>query len=220
MSPVQRKPRPLTRDAASLRDDRLFIVACDDTYAPRQYFGFFRISRVQVHVVPTLDGTSAAQHVLARLGEIEHEADDELWMLLDTDHCTAGAHLASFTAALTTARQQGVNVALSKPSFEVWLFLHHAEETEVTPLASAADVEKALRAKLGQYNKTRLRAEHYPLKSVTLACERAQKLDAPTEGAEIPATNTSRVYLLWKAIITKALPSQLPEELKQVLGPV
>jgi hypothetical protein len=33
MSLVQRKARPLTRDAASLRDDRLFIVACDDTFA-------------------------------------------------------------------------------------------------------------------------------------------------------------------------------------------
>jgi hypothetical protein len=38
MSLVQRQPRPLTRDAVSLRDDRLFIVACDDTYAPKQYF--------------------------------------------------------------------------------------------------------------------------------------------------------------------------------------
>ena len=52
MSLVARKPRPLTRDATTFRDDRLFIVACDDIYAPKQYF------------VGTTDGTSVARHVL------------------------------------------------------------------------------------------------------------------------------------------------------------
>lgn len=105
MSLLRRKPRPLTRDTNSFRDDRLFIVACDDTYAPKQYFNFFRISRVKVHVVATPNGTSAARHVLDRLLEFDHEADDELWMLLDTDHCTAGTHLKSFLQALADARR-------------------------------------------------------------------------------------------------------------------
>jgi hypothetical protein len=56
MSLVRRKSRPLSRDTGSLRGDRLFIVACDDTFAPKQYFDFFRIARVKIHVVPTLDG--------------------------------------------------------------------------------------------------------------------------------------------------------------------
>jgi hypothetical protein len=68
-----------------LRDDRLFIVACDDTYAPKQYFDFFRITRIQIHVVLTEDGTSAAEHVLGRLQGIDHDDDDELWLPLDTD---------------------------------------------------------------------------------------------------------------------------------------
>ena len=119
MSLTHRKARPLTRDAGSLRDDRLFIVACDNTYAPKQYFDFFRITRVQVHVIPTPDGSSAAEHVLDRLRNIDHEEDDELWMLLDTDHCATGSHLKSFVSAIATAKQQGVNVALSKPCFEV-----------------------------------------------------------------------------------------------------
>jgi RloB-like protein len=219
MSPSPRKPRPLARDAASLRDDRLFIVACDDTYAPKQYFGFFRIPRVQIYVVPTTDGTSAAAHVLERLGEIDHEEDDELWMLLDTDHCAVGSHLASFTAALSMAKQKGVNVALSRPSFELWLLLHHAEEGEVTAFSSSNDVEKAIRAKLGQYNKTNLKREHYPVEKVALACQRAEKLDAITGGEIIPATNTSRIYLVWRSIAAKASPSQLSETLKQIPQP-
>lgn len=58
MSLTHRLPRPLRRDAGGFRDDRLFLVACDDTYAPHQYFKAFRIPRVQVHVIPTVDGTS------------------------------------------------------------------------------------------------------------------------------------------------------------------
>jgi hypothetical protein len=216
MSLTERKARPLVRDARSLRDDRLFIVACDDTYAPKQYFDFYRITRIQVHVVPTEDGKCAAEDVLRRLLHVEHEDDDERWMLLDTDHYTQGAHLRSFTSALAEAKRQGVNVALSKPCFELWLLLHHEEESKVVHLSNAGEVEIRLREKLGKYNKKNLRSDDYPLSAVTNACNRAEKLDALVSGGDIPQGNTSRVYQLWKAIGGKALPSQLPAELRSL----
>jgi hypothetical protein len=217
MTLIQRQPRPLTRDSASLRDDRLFIVACDDTFAPKQYFDFFRFPRVKIHVVPTEDGTSAARHVLDRLLRFDHEEDDERWMLLDTDHCVQGTHVASLVDTLSEANRQGVNVALSRPSFELWLLLHHVEETALGVLATAKHAEEALRARLGQYNKTRLRQEHYPLASVYDACLRAERLDAVVAGGDIPQENTTRVYRLLKAIAAKALPLQLPPELRGLL---
>jgi RloB-like protein len=212
MRPIQRKARPLIRDAMTLRDDRLFIVACDDTYAPKQYFDFFRIHRVQVHVVPAVEGRCSAAHVLERLQGIDHEPDDELWMLLDTDHYVESTHIRAFMGTIAEARRQGVNVALSKPCFELWLLLHHADESAVIPLSTARHVEEALRAKLGQYNKTRLRQEHFPLNSVSDAYTRARRLDGGAGGGEIPVNNTSRVYLLWRAILAKALPSQIPAQ--------
>lgn len=72
----------MTRDSNNFRDDRLFIIACDDTYAPKQYFGFFENPRVKVHVIPTLDGTSNASRVLDRLMEYEYEEGDERWLLV------------------------------------------------------------------------------------------------------------------------------------------
>ena len=200
-----------------MRDDRLFIVACDDTYAPKQYFDFFRLPRVQVYVVGTPDGSCAASEVLDRLLHFDHEEEDELWMLLDTDHYVQGTHLASFVAALSEAKRQGVNVALSKPSFELWLLLHHVEETGLGELPTAKDVEAALRARLGQYNKTNLRREHYPLASVCDACNRAERLDATVAGGDIPLENTTRVYRLWRAVAAKAHPRQLPPELRGLL---
>lgn len=217
MSLIHRKPRPLARDTQSLRDDRLFIIASDDTYAPKQYFGFFRLTRVQVHVVPSEGGESSANHVLERLLKFEHEDDDELWMLLDTDHNIRGRHLKSFVSAIKTAKDRGVNVALSKPCFELWLLLHHMEGANVGLLEDAGMTEKVLREALGQYDKTNLKQEHYPIESVVRACARAEELDAMDEGGNIPSGNVSQVYRLWKAIAVKALPSQLPPELKELL---
>jgi hypothetical protein len=135
-------------------------------------------------------------------------------MLLDTDHCVHGTHLARFVQTLSEAKRQGVNVALSKPSFELWLLLHHVEETALGLLPGARDVEAALRATVGEYNKTNLKPEHYPLASVRDACSRAERLDATVAGGDIPLANTTRVYLLLKAIAANALPRQLPPELR------
>lgn len=216
MSLLNRQPRPIPsrdKDPDSLRDDRLFIIACDDTFAPKQYFGFFRLPRVQIHVIPTVDGTSVAQSVLERLLTYEHDEDDERWMLLDTDHVTQGTHLRGFLQALRDAEDQGVKVALSKPCFELWLLLHHVNEVEVTELVNAADIEAALRNALGEYNKIKLKEEHYPKGLLAQAVERAERLDITAEGGAIPNTNTTRVYQIWQAIVSKALPSQLPPEL-------
>ncbi len=74
-----------------------------------------------------------------------------------------------------------------------------------------------MRTKLGQYNKTNLKADHYPLTSVRDACIRAARLDAEVTGGDIPNGNTTRVYRLLKAITAKALPQQLPAELRGLL---
>ena len=66
---MPRKKRPLARDKDDFRDDRLFVIACDDTYAPKQYFNFFKIPRIKVEFLETPpDQTlSAANHVVERL---------------------------------------------------------------------------------------------------------------------------------------------------------
>lgn len=217
---MPRKPRPLLRDAATLRDDRLFILACDDRYAPRQYFAFFRIPRIQVHVIPTEDGTSSAAHVLDRLLAIEHEPDDQRWLVLDTDHYTRGRHVASFQQTLQRARQTGVNVALSRPCFETWLLLHHTGEDSLVGTESASDVAQLIRRHRGEYNKTSLKREHYPLESVVDAIRRAVHLDAQVAGGDIPQTTTTRVHRIWREIIEGAHPSQLPKEFAALRGAI
>lgn len=210
---VSRSPRPLQRNVGGFRDDRLFIIACDDTYAPKQYFSFFRLPRIQVHVVATSDGTSAARHVVDRLKEVEHEPDDERWVLLDTDHCIQPNHIGSFTLALKEAEEAGMNVALSRPCFELWLLLHHVEPGDLGDPKVAADVEEMLGSVLGRYDKTKLDESQFSLESVAVAVRRGEELDGKTMGAVIPDSATSRVYKLWQSIVSKALSTQLPAEL-------
>lgn len=222
MSLLHREIRPLGREIEErhFRDDRRFLVACDDTHAPEQYFNLLRISRVQIIVVPTTDGTSTPAAVLARLldeakkQEIDPDFGDECWMVLDTDHLIEGAHLREFTNALRDARNKQVRVALSRPCFELWLLLHHVDETTVRDLVTCAQVNEAIKAAVGTYNKTKLRSEHFEPGSALDAIERAESLDASVPGGDIPATTTTRIYQLLNSILERAEPAQLPPPLR------
>ena len=61
-----KKPRPLTREEQAYRDDRLFVVATEDTHAPERYFGLLSNPRIHVQVSPTECGLSAPEHALVR----------------------------------------------------------------------------------------------------------------------------------------------------------
>ncbi|WP_338769734.1 RloB family protein [Massilia sp. METH4] len=213
MTLLSRRKRPIRREQRGYRDDRLFVIACDDRYAPKQYFDSFEIPRIQVHVIPTEDGKCGAEHVLERLLRVDCEPDDERWLVLDTDHYVKREHLRTFTRVLQEARQKGIQLALSRSCFEVWLLLHFVEPKEVVNLKNAKAVSEALKAVLGEYDKTALDCERFSFKSVVDACRRAAELDKEVEGGDIPASNTTRVYLLWKSIVQKALRTQLPLDL-------
>lgn len=196
-----REPRPLDRTGGGLRDIRLILVATDDRYAPRQYFGFFQFPNVQVRVIPTPDGAAGhAQDVLDRLLQFEHEEGDERWLVLDTDHFVEGQHVGAYIEALQRARRAGVKLALSRPCFEYWLLLHHREAEEVDHLSNARQVAEQLREALGEYNKSNLKREHYPVDKLVTAARRAQARDAKVGGGMIPDANTTRVYQLLKSI--------------------
>ncbi len=216
----RRKPRPLDRDKQDYRDDRLYIVACDDTYAPKDYFAALvpRLHRLQIHVVETQDGTSSAGHVLERLLGYKIGERDERWMLLDTDHYTKREHLKSFTRAIKEAKEVNVRIALSKPCFEFWLLLHHLTRQKLSShkLSNARDVEKLLKQTLGTYNKRKLKPENFSLEKVPQAIRESREIDKSVGGGDIPDANTSRVYQLWESIISNALPAQLRNELPEL----
>lgn len=219
MALIKLKDRPLDRDIQTYRDDSLIIVACDDTYAPKQYFSFFRFPRLQIAVIETTDGSSVAAQVLTRLLEYECNDDDERWLLLDTDHCIEGTHLKSFTAALAKAKDNNINIALSRSCFEVWLLFHHKESDYIASLSNAKTVERGLINILGSYNKKSLKADDFSIESVKNAYRRAKAHDETVAGGDIPDSTTTRVYKIWESIFRKLSPTMsIYKELESVIG--
>lgn len=181
----------------------MFIIATEDTYAPKQYFAGFLLPRVSIEVVETDDSQSAASHVVARLKNIVDEAKkfgewtdaDQYWVLLDTDHWSQGTHVAAFSKAIKEAKDCGFLVAVSNPCFELWLLLHVADVT--LPIANATAAEEQLRTALGGYSKTNVPADKLmPL--ISQAIERAKKLDVGEGGW--PQSVGTQVHLLVEAI--------------------
>jgi len=199
MSLTHRKRRPLRRDKADFRDDHFILIASDDKYAPQQYFESLQLRGIKFFVEPASDTESSAERVLQRLLRYDHEPDDERWLVLDTDHRDQGPHLRGFISTLKEAEDKGINIALSKPCFEVWLLLHQADEESAAGLMKCGEIIDRLKAVPDGYNKTNIRPERF-VEHMPLACERARRLDESVSGGLIPASNTTRVYKIFDAL--------------------
>ncbi|MFJ8433012.1 RloB family protein [Kitasatospora sp. NPDC094019] len=83
--------------------------------------------------------------VTAAIGHAKKVDDpfDEVWCVLDVE---APRQHPSLDRALRTAKQNGVNCALSSPCFEVWLLLHFDQARAYLASHQAAkDLEKVLK---------------------------------------------------------------------------
>ncbi|MBL4688585.1 MAG: RloB domain-containing protein [Nannocystaceae bacterium] len=176
------------------------MIASEDKYAVKQYFGCLRIRGVQVKVLPTEDCRSSPTDVVKRLrdfrSEFDLESDDELWVFLDVDHHFTGTHLKATTAALRRAKTIQATVALSNPCFELWLLLHHADPR--ASYASCDAVSDHIRAVLGSYNKTGLKPERYSVETVRSAVRRAK-----TVGSEPTTTMGTDVWRLMEKLAAR-----------------
>ena len=203
MSLTSRRQRPIPRDAGKLRDTRLFVLATEDTYAPKQYFSFFRHPRIHVKVLETTDGISNPGAIVNRLISYAEEyqvgGDDQLWVLLDTDHWISGSHKAGLIKAIKAASERGYRVAMSNPCFDLWLLLHHEDIARGANFPNCNVVGERIKALKGEFNKTNLKEHHYEIGSAELAFIRAQALELELERAAAdywPETIGTRVWLL------------------------
>lgn len=199
-----KKPRPLGREERAFRDDRLFVIATEDTYAPEQYFRSFRNPRIKVHVLPTDAGRSAPEHVMERLDQYLREyqrlADDEFWLMLDTDHWIRPGHVAGIGRVCAEARQKGYELANSNPCFEIWLLLHWTELQPSEQFATCNEVVQRFRDVRGTYDKCNLDPIDYAPELIQAAIERAKQLDESPDDRWPQKTGT-RVYRVVERLV-------------------
>lgn len=177
---LHRRPKPLEPDERTFRDDRLIVVVTEDTYAPKQYFRLIHAPRVVVKVAASQGGYCSPTAILESGRALRADKDfcffDEFWLLLDTDHWTQPAHVGNFMTVAKSAREEGFNIAVSDPCFDLWLLLHHEEIASTLPIAPCSAVGARIRHLIGEFNKTNLKAEHYDVARALVAIERAKGL--------------------------------------------
>lgn len=203
MNLTSRRKRPIDRTIPYLHDTRLIIIATEGERTEKQYFDIFirlrRNSHVQVTVFETVDGASAPIHVIARLKTIkkkfDFQKDDELWLVIDTDRW--GDSQLSQVAAESLRCHFGL--AVSRPCFELWLFLHHSDPSYDMEVMTCREIENALRTLLGGYDHSNIQIERF-VSFIEDAIQRAIRLDTQPD-VRWPHQLGTRVYLVVQSIL-------------------
>jgi hypothetical protein len=130
-----RAEKKIERKEKTKKELERIILACEGTVTEKDYFeSIFK-------ELMDIKGISKTSLVIAKHAhtnpkgvlhdlEMELEKDDEFeykWIVIDRDEMrvNGGGHsLEDFNAAISSAKAQGINVAYSNPSFEIWYLLH------------------------------------------------------------------------------------------------
>lgn len=198
-----RRRRPLGRvEPGKHRDARLFVIATEDTYAAKQYFGAFcgMSARVKIVISETTDSRSSPRHVVERLigckDAEDLNEDDRLWALIDTDHWVEPNHRPQLIDTLKRARENGITVAMSNPCFDLWLLLHHLDLPDNHGIVDGNGVAEYMKKNGVPFSKVRLDMERYGPDEIRMAIHRSRRLcgDSPLIGW--PQTTGSQVHHL------------------------
>jgi hypothetical protein len=193
---MPKKPRPLERTGEATRDATLIVVASEDTYAADHYFKRFRAKRVQFKVLPTLDGKSAPEYVLARLDEFRQgwdtEEGDTFWLCIDRDRW----HELPLMEVLRECLSRGYNIAISNPCFDLWILLHHEDLALQEPI-KCNDLVARISAIIGSgYGKKCCSSMKFTSEMISQAMERAKKLDDEELLSTKPLTKVYKIIEL------------------------
>ena len=196
-----------SRKISYLRDASLIIIASEGRQTEKQYFesDCFSSSRLKIIVLESIDNKSAPSHVLHRIkehinsqlkgGEKDLQRGDQFWLVVDKDNWTEKM-LSNVCASAQQMKKVTLNVALSNPCFELWLYLHHDEWK--TGEVKSIDLEEILKQKICGYNKSKVNMEIFCSK-VCNAISRAEILDQRATD-RWPSNPGTHVYKLAKVI--------------------
>lgn len=195
----ERKP---ARRAPSRDPKPILLVVCEGDVTEKDYLqgiaDKYRNSRVRVEIAPDAgldpknlvkaakDWKKAAEEK-ARKQEDDNLAYDQVWCLHDIDDHPADR----IAAAKEMAREVGIQLAVSNPNIELWLYLHFDSTGPIDRFKLA----KLLRKRIPQYDK-HVDFQDYEA-GLAIAMQRAKQLDKDAASAGEPGRNpTTGVYRL------------------------
>jgi len=230
---VSRRGALRPRIQGPFRDARLFLVAVEGAKTEPAYFDalvdVLQSSRIRVRVLPppstsstdvphpetgpieARPGASAPQHVATRLMDEANSLHglhgvlsfDQLWIVIDFDRWEP-----QIRALAQEARNRRFRLAVSRPSFELWLLLHFADDI------SAIDARTSIKAQQGTCEEELKRCaptyskntKTLPSAEITLpricdAADRALLLDDAQGRPDWPNAPGSHVYKLIEELL-------------------
>lgn len=203
MSPGRRLPPP-GRRKASRTPYRRILAVCEGLVTEPEYLrGLKRYVRnptldiivLKAAGVPkTLVDTAVEEKRASDQRRKRHLEDgyDEVWAVFDRD-----SH-PMFEEARQKARDNHVWLAVSNPSFELWLLLHHQDQTAPLSRQKAA-------ISLTQHDPSFDKHVDFDLYAPGLdaACERARELDRRAQDGDTDGNPTTSVHALVESIQTQ-----------------
>lgn len=201
---IRNKPAIAVSGARKVhRDASLIIIACEGEKTEAEYLRFscFQNSRVKLCIVPSKDGKSAPPYVKENLeneaSKYDLRAGDQLWVVMDTDRWVFESHIKPFFSF--RIKKIPVQLAISNPCFELFLYLHF-DSMPNAPVKDSQAMEKMLRNKIGCYSKSNLIEETYS-PYIHKAIQEAEKTKYGTNS--LPMNPGTDVGKLLKSIMSR-----------------
>jgi hypothetical protein len=159
------------RPAGARQERRTVLIVTNGKRTEVDYFNALREEPwVTVHKVVVKFQPGDPRTAVHRAAAIRDDNEyDEAWAVCDVDEYDV-------QPAMKTARDRGVELTLSVPSFEVWLILHHKDGCPGFNTATHAGTH--LRQLIPTWDKTALDFAHFR-EGVSKAVTRAQQLGEP-----------------------------------------
>ncbi len=180
---------------------RLIVIATEGKKTEPDYFKWVRRfketrnSDFSIKILPCKSGESSPKKVLRRLmNDLKKEGRDKAdsaWLVIDRDSWSE----EELREVIVNSRNRNINVALSIPCFELWLYLHLKD---VRPFTNSRECKAALKDIL-RTERIKSFYEANPEDKISLAIRRAKTLGNPSE-YRLEKTGTS-VYLLMQDIL-------------------
>ena len=189
-----------SRRSRFLAPKKFFIVATEGEQTEKIYLDEFKPPRGAMIQLTVIENKQHKTKPIACLERLKRYAtknflgpEDELWLMIDRDSWSE-AELDE--VATEIAKNPQFHLALSNPCFELWLYLHLADNK---PFDHRDKLPPALAKILGRYDKAGYDVERI-VKGVDEAIRRAERLDTPPQNTW-PKNQQTHVYRLMKKIL-------------------
>ncbi|HAZ00565.1 MAG: hypothetical protein A2W90_04770 [Bacteroidetes bacterium GWF2_42_66] len=211
--------RPVKSSSKTAKDIYVISIAGEGKTEEQYFDGIHDMENSELILIDRLekfdvsDTKSHPTHVIELLDERKKHwqeygiESNELWMVVDRDRQNVTEE--QLITIIEKCKEEGYNLALSNPTFELWLLLHvtdiHFYDQDIllaNPKLSVKDkkrfIDKELSKLLGGYNKSNLHFEKFE-SGIKDAISRAKELSLDNE-AIISKLGTSVCLLVEKLI--------------------